>query len=1534
MSSSIVFVETAARRGSGILIENGYVVTNAEVVWPFETVRVVFPDGSEFPDVPVTGLDLLSDLAVLGPIDSPSKGVKLAETETAAEDDEVFVIGYTAKPEEIGQPLVEQRVLLGASDFGASGITYIHTEAKFRADGSTASRFSGWVLVSETGDVIGVLGRRPPGTRFEVSASSADILPKVRQIIAGEDPSELGDRRIPFERGELSHEINLEHFLAQRVYVINELPGTKIELELTGDDKANLSVVDSLGGIQLVLPKNETDAAAGSLTIENDEPHFVVVSQAVAGSDAFTLSSSHPLVYLQDLDDGRRVRVGDTVHGNIDFPGDVDYFVLELSESETVKLTRTYVVFGMSVEIRPLDRDGRVIFDSDDAGVIHEEGFSTHYQASKTGRYIAVVNRSTADTPGGYVLEVETADPEVVLTQAARDSGSQDADATATTVPDSTAIARPESTAAPSAGTLTPAQILDKVSPSIAIVETAARQGSGVLIEGGYIVANAQVVWPFDKVRVVFPDGSEFLEVPVKGLDVVADLAVIGPIDTPIGAVELVDGESLPDDTDAFLIGYSTDAGAIAELGITPRLLHHVIDFGNTGVSYLRTEAGIERSRIGWVVVSQTGDVIGVLGQHDERGFLDLAASSSDILPRARQLIAGDDPSQLGDRRIPLKGAKLRHEVKLEHFLAQRVYVINELPGTEIEIEVTGDDEGKLAVKDSLGRAILASPKYEGDNLSGSLVIGSDQPHFLVVNRLVEGSADLTLIGSHRLFYLPDPDDGRRFEVGGSIRGNIDFPGDIDYFLFDLSEGETVELVLGSAAIDTFLNVYPMDSDGQIVFGVNGEVILFRSDAITVYRAPQTGTYSAVVARISQDAPAGYVVTANAASPELALTYTARAAGVREPEAESTPTEEPTATPTPEPTATPTPEPTSIPTPNPTTSAPSGPLTSQQIFDRVSPSVVRIEMATGAGSGVLINGGYLVTNAHVVWPHNRVRVLFPDGSDFPEVPVVGLDLLADIAVLGPIDTRNHGLELIDGEGLPIGSELFLVSYAGGREGTQPAIDRGTLAVVEEVETVGMTYLLTNIESIPGQSGGALVSDRGQVIGIHSYKHLGSNFGVAGSAADVMPRVRQIIAGKDPSELGNRGIPIEGGQLRYEMELAHIWSQSAFVIDELPGTEIDIEFEGDRYGWLAVRDLLGGQLLTLTNEESGNVSSSLSIKYGAPHFLIVQSAAVESGKFAVSSSHRLIHLPDPDDGTEIQVGGSARGHIDFPGDFDFYFVELNAGETIEVASSSILVDTDLSIYYLGASDQQTIFDENSGGGLFGYDPEIVFRAPHTGRFIVWVLHLADQPHGGYVITVKAADPDAELTQKTRADVLREASVSPTPTTDSEFGLADLKSAFADLPDSFQELDPESAGISIEGLGLKDLASSLVLFTNTERVQVVIAASGELTDLLRIAIDSVWSSDTILDEIVRQQISEVLDSGKLQTSTVGDNSYGVYLETASELGPQRMEMIIYRRGNLFGGIFSYTVAGTEPIVSVEELAMMLDTKMIEFMKAKEP
>ena len=60
-----------------------------------------------------------------------------------------------------------------------------------------------------------------------------------------------------------------------------------------------------------------------------------------------------------------------------------------------------------------------------------------------------------------------------------------------------------------------------------------------------------------------------------------------------------------------------------------------------------------------------------------------------------------------------------------------------------------------------------------------------------------------------------------------------------------------------------------------------------------------------------------------------------------------------------------------------TDSANTVPLTSVQIFEKVSPAIAFVETPTSTGSGVLVDGGYLVTNAHVVWPFNEARVVIP-----------------------------------------------------------------------------------------------------------------------------------------------------------------------------------------------------------------------------------------------------------------------------------------------------------------------------------------------------------------------------------------------------------------------------------------------------------------------------------------------------------------------------------------------------------------------------
>ena len=418
VTSSMAFVETATREGNGVLIEGGYIVTNAQVVWPFQAADVVFADGTAFTDVPVRGMDFQNDLAVLGPIASPIAGLKLVDGETTPKSSNVFAVGYPAKPEEFGQPSVESRLLLGIGGFGSAGITYMHTEANSQAANAAASHLSGWVLVSERGDVIGVLGRRPRATAYEIAASSADILPTVQQLIAGGNTTQLGDRRIPLDGGETRHENTLEHFVAERVYVINEPPGTEIDLELTGELAGYFVVKDSDGRRLLVSSKDENEAASDSLVVESREPLFVVVHrypvvvpQYPMAQGDFTLKSSHPLKYHHDPDDGRMIQVGDTVYGNIDYPGDWDYFLIELSRGETVEATNTSPVLDLVLTGYPLDGLGQIDFGPANDKLHPKSDSSTLYHASRTGTYLVWAYRDSWGAPSGYVLELKPAEP-------------------------------------------------------------------------------------------------------------------------------------------------------------------------------------------------------------------------------------------------------------------------------------------------------------------------------------------------------------------------------------------------------------------------------------------------------------------------------------------------------------------------------------------------------------------------------------------------------------------------------------------------------------------------------------------------------------------------------------------------------------------------------------------------------------------------------------------------------------------------------------------------------------------------------------------------------------------------------------------------------------------------------------------------------------------------------------------------------------------------------------------------------------------
>ena len=151
---------------------------------------------------------------------------------------------------------------------------------------------------------------------------------------------------------------------------------------------------------------------------------------------------------------------------------------------------------------------------------------------------------------------------------------------------------------------------------------------------------------------------------------------------------------------------------------------------------------------------------------------------------------------------------------------------------------------------------------------------------------------------------------------------------------------------------------------------------------------------------------------------------------------------------------------------------------------------------------------------------------------------------------------------------------------------------------------------------------------------------------------------------------------------------------------------------------------------------------------------------------------------------------------------------------------------------------------------------------------------------------------------------------------------------------RKVEPADLELSIEALGLENYFSDLAVFLNADPFEMIMAASGQISEPERKALDLEMSSDTILDDVVQGFLStesagqegvELHESGLLDSSTVGANSFGAYLEFTTEGTRLRVELIMFRRGNLVGVVYSYSLPGTQPSVSVQRAATMLDAKM---------
>ncbi len=172
------------------------------------------------------------------------------------------------------------------------------------------------------------------------------------------------------------------------------------------------------------------------------------------------------------------------------------------------------------------------------------------------------------------------------------------------------------------------------------------------------------------------------------------------------------------------------------------------------------------------------------------------------------------------------------------------------------------------------------------------------------------------------------------------------------------------------------------------------------------------------------------------------------------------------------------------------TSAPDRPageeLTIPELVDAVEPSVVTIFTEGGLGSGVVYTAdGVIITNEHVVRGVTDVEVAFADGQRVGGT-VLAADPIVDIAVVQAdrenLPAAEFATELPEvGEGaVVIGSPLGFENTV--TSGIISALHREIPGSASQGQSL-VDLIQTDAAISPGNSGGAVVNLRGQIIGI-------------------------------------------------------------------------------------------------------------------------------------------------------------------------------------------------------------------------------------------------------------------------------------------------------------------------------------------------------------------------------------------------------------------------------------------------------------------
>jgi serine protease Do len=208
----------------------------------------------------------------------------------------------------------------------------------------------------------------------------------------------------------------------------------------------------------------------------------------------------------------------------------------------------------------------------------------------------------------------------------------------------------------------------------------------------------------------------------------------------------------------------------------------------------------------------------------------------------------------------------------------------------------------------------------------------------------------------------------------------------------------------------------------------------------------------------------------------------------------------------------------------------------RQLAESAGASVVGIGQRWGAGSGIVLGAGQVLTNAHNV-RGDQVTVTFADGRT-AEGTAAGHDIDGDLAVISVDTGQTPALPWAGSAAAEIGKPVFALANPGGRG------LRVTFGFVSSIERTfrgprgrRITGSLEHTAPLlPGSSGGPVLDADGQLLGINTNR-LGEGFYLAIPADEALRGRADALGRGETATSPQLGVAIAPGHVARRLRRA-------------------------------------------------------------------------------------------------------------------------------------------------------------------------------------------------------------------------------------------------------------------------------------------------------------------------------------------------------------------------------------------------------------